>query len=310
MKIFIVLLAVTITFATAVLHSQNDFLVLGKNGNVQYYSNKVKKWVELNAGTNLDKSTKIQLPEKSFVSVYHVSGKQIEFNRSGTYNLSNYIQNVSKDNKTFFEMFYKFLSNRFNSNDLILNNSHQKYMDTPGVTDRAVEFDYFELSYPKKIVLSNPLNTFSWFKAGGVTQYEFHITDKYNRDIYSTTVADTFIRIDLSKLLLTKDSNYLWYWKIPKTSNNSSNKSSETGIFELMSVAKMKTIKDTLAILQKHLGEINSYTAKVITSGYYEQKGMFEDAKAVLNESAKFAPNDETYNKVYKDFMKRHYRRR
>ena len=112
-------------------------------------------------------------------------------------------------------------------------------------------------------------------------------------------VKDTSLSINLDSLYLESDSAYKWYvYKLDSPSI-----SSDTNCIIKYSQKKSEAIKDSLAELNKTLGNELSALNQIIYSEFYKRNQLNIDALQSLENAAAIEPSVDAYDNLLNDFL-------
>jgi len=300
------LLAIALTGS---LIAQNyEFKVMAAKGKPTVQKENSKSWDDIKLGTQLSGKDKIKLAGNSYISLIHKSGKTIELKKAGTFSIAELGKEVSANKSNVSKRFADyFLDEISSSEDLLASGEHRDKMKVTGSVERSMNTQPFinknalQLNSPRKVNFLSNVFTFRWHEFETAKDYEFVLSDRFDKPVYSKTISGTSVTLNADELKLEKDTYYFWS---VKAKGNDKNKSDDA-CFLILSDDKVKAIKDTVDIIKKEVGDENTPSAKIILAAYYEQNHIVDEAIKAYKDAATLAPDVEIYTKLYKRFLSR-----
>jgi hypothetical protein len=302
-KLFSFAFIVFIVISTVIAQSQEvRFRVLGKKGDILVKNDKTKKSVEVKIGDKLFYNDKIIMPTGAYIGLVYNNGKTIELKEAGTYKvsmLSSQAEGIRTSvlPKIANMIFMSIMSNE----DLLSQNAHHSQMQSGGYTERGIGEVSLTVISPSKTHLMEPIANFCWNSYPGNSEYEFNLSNRFNKVIFTKALSDTCINIDASSLKLEHDTYYFWTVSLK---SNPDIKSHEA-CFKILDDKEAEMIKDTLKQLRDELGREESAASKIVYAFFYEQNNLFDDASHQYKEAMKMAPDVYDYVVLYENFLKR-----
>jgi len=294
---------------TGSLLAQNyEFKVMAAKGKPAVQKENSKSWVDIKLGAQLGSKDKIKLLAGSYLSLVHKSGKTVELKQAGTMSVADLSKNIGPSNSGVSKRFAEYLLDEISSSeDLLASGEHRDKMKTTGSVERSMNTQPFvnrnalQLNSPRKVNFLNNVFTFRWNEYETAKEYEFVLSDRFDKPVLSKTVIGTSITLNADEMKLDKDTYYFWS---VKAKGNDKNKSDDA-CFLIFSNEKIKAIRDTVDAIKKELGDENTASAKIILAAYYEQNHIVEEALKSYRDAVTLAPDVEIYTKLYKRFLNR-----
>lgn len=290
-KILSVLLFILL--ANMNLFAQDDsFTVLSFSGKVSFL-NSGKKFNQIQTGDRIEKNGKIKLEKNSYTALMHKDGRTLEINTSGTYNHTNLIELLTKNNQTISQNFSKFVLA-----ELTKSSGQKKDMKTFAAVVR-VRPNFIETAVPSYTKIFENEFKFSWYKSAETKKYIFNLISPSNAVIYMKLIADTSININLSSMDIVKDACYRWF--VYDADNYSV--SSDTNCIIVMPSYQCKSISDSITQLEKALTAKDSPLNELFIASYLESNDLNSAALEHYNNAIMFAPDVEQYKEIIINFL-------
>jgi hypothetical protein len=307
-----------------------DFQVITKNGDVKYKSG--KSWKDVKIGQKLTTDDNLKLGDKSYINLKHQSGGTIDISESGTYSCSDLAKKASKTKNSVSKKLSDKVIKDISSNQSVLAQTNFKSQSSvTGAGERAIATSntssdiaaltglnnntsntigdlasVFLSEKQKSIVLRLPRSSyivdsiieFSWYSKEGMKDYYFVIADANGKFIYSNSIKDTIITLNLNQIGLAE--NALYYWFVGKDENKSE-------IYTLF----RKTAKETAAIDKEinnmitELGNTQSAMNSLILAAFYADKNIQTRAANYFKEAILLAPGVTDYVYLYARYLMR-----
>ena len=307
-KLQISLASVILMFAligTAVSQSY-QFKVMATNGNPTIQKENSNNWESIKLGAKVNPKDQIKLSKNSYISLVHKSGKTIELKKSGTYKVADLSKQVNSSKSSVASKFADYLLDEVGGDEALL--AEGNYRDNMGVTGSVtrdipdqpfIKKDGLRLNSPRKVNLLSSVFTFKWISADNKTDYEFILTDRFDRPVMTKFVKGNSITLNADELKLDKNTYYFWKIKVKDDDKSKS----EDACFLLLSTDKVKAIQDTVKTINEEVGDPDSPTAKLILAAFYEQNYIIDEALRSYKEAMTLAPDVDLYKKLYQRFL-------
>jgi len=158
-----------------------------------------------------------------------------------------------------------------------------------------------QLNSPRKVNFINTVFTFRWHPVKNVKKYEFILTDRFDKPVFSKFVYNTSLTIDAREANLDRDTYYFWKVK----AEGEKEFKSDDACFLILSNNRTKAIEDTVKMIEQEVGDVNSPSAQVILGAFYEQNYIIDQALKSYRQAVTLAPDVKIYEKLYKRFLNR-----
>jgi hypothetical protein len=287
---------------------QYEFKVMASKGKPTVQKSSSGSWSNIKLGTKIHLNDKIKLSGNSYISLVHKSGSTLELKKAGIYSVKKLSGQIGSNETNVSKRFADYLLDEIGgSDDLLARGDHRSNMEFTGSVERGIETQPFinkkaiQLNSPRKVNFLSSVLTFRWHDYENTQEYEFILSDRFDKPVYTKDVQNTYITIDAHELGLERDTYYFWTVKPKGKEKNKSN----DACFLILSEEKTGTIKDTVDMIKKEVGDQNSASAKIILAAFYEQNYIIDEALKSYREAIALAPDVEIYNKLYKRFLNR-----
>lgn len=298
----------TLIFLSTTIAQQFEFRVMATKGKIELEKSGSKKWNKLKVGSKIFKNDKIKISGKSYLSLVYKTGKTIELKKSGTYNISKLAKKVSTSKSNVSKRFTNYILDEVGGDeDFIAGNDFRKNMGITGSVERSLDNQPFmnknilQLNSPRKVNFVNTVFTFRWHQIKNVKKYEFILTDRFDKPVFSKFVYNNSITIDASEANLDRDTYY--FWKVKAESQKEYK--SDDACFLILSKNRTQAIKDTVKMIEEEVGNTNSPSAQIILGAFYEQNYIIDQALKSYRQAVALAPDVKIYKKLYKRFLNR-----
>ncbi|MFC2130541.1 hypothetical protein ACFLSQ_03825 [Bacteroidota bacterium] len=285
-----------------------EFKVMASKGKPVVQKDNSKTWNKIKLGTKIFSKDKIKLTGKSYISLVHKTGKTVELKKEGTYSVKELSKKMGSKGSNVSKRFSDYLLDEISSSDdLLASGDHRDNMEITGSVERSMNTQPFinkkalQLNSPRKANLLNNVFTVRWHEFENAKEYEFILSDRFDKPITTKNVHGTFLTVDASELNLDKDTYY--FWKV-KAKGDDKNKSDDA-CFLILSDEKAKAIRDTVEIIKSEVGGDKNASAKIILAAFYEQNYIIDEALKAYREAVVLAPDVDIYTKLYKRFLNR-----
>ena len=319
-KLFAALIVLAFAINSFAFAKGEEFRVLVSKGTVQVQREGKGAWENLKTGSYLYSKDNLKLNSGAYLSLVHTKGRPVEVKKEGNYTVANLAKDILNSKTKLSALFANYVIDQISDADAVLGSKgHKANMETTGAVERSINTESLKdadasmpfagntntvkVKTPRKVTFTKSDITLQWFKVPNAKEYEFILTDRFDRPEFSKIVTDTSITLNSATLKLTKDSYYFWKVKVA----NRQELRSEEACFVLLSDNKVAAINDTLKMLREELGNVETAPAKIIMAGFYEQNNLLEDANSSFKDAIKLAPEIEDYKRIYDDFLIRTY---
>ncbi|MBK7870365.1 MAG: hypothetical protein IPJ74_06580 [Saprospiraceae bacterium] len=201
-------------FGQAAAQDADVFIVTGVSGKVNYLDKKSSKEQSLLPGQQLSPDATVILANNARANLVHKK-KSVVLDKAGRFLLQTIANQNAKESSGLINRFFDYIQEGVTntSNAKKLEKYHEQYMTkaSGGVKGWAGGELGIIPSVPVAGVLNNASVTFAWFDTGDSSFYDFQILD-YQTDglIFKALLRDTFITVELQKLVLDAERKYKW----------------------------------------------------------------------------------------------------
>lgn len=327
MMIILLLLILSPLFIQA-----QEMKVLSVRGKVNIIKGKAVR-----TGMKLSSNDKINVGDKSSITLLYNKGRSIDINKPGTYSISDVMAQAAKGGSGFSSKFANYVYNELTETSDDPNaDTHKKNMGTTGSVERAggdrqrnvdalteilqtaglaeegqhlnegvantvesvLEDNTLTAIMPRSSYLLEPALTFSWFKNGNAQSYILVLIDAAGNTALRKTVNDTTCRIDMTAEKLERGKNY--YWKVLRADKESVR--STEYCLQLLPEAEAQAKRDTLNGIESELGK--SAFANIVKAQFAEDAGLHIDAVRNYNDAVSTSGNED-YKRYYRNYLRR-----
>lgn len=308
-KLSLISLILAVSMISVAFGQQYEFKVMATKGNLTVQKEKSNSWNPIKLGTQVFGSDKIKLGgDNPYMSLVHKSGKTLEIKKSGTYTVSDLTKQIGTKGAGVSKKFADYLMDELgDSDDLLADGDHRKNMGVTGSVTRAIpdqpfiKKDGLRLNSPRKVNLINSVFTFRWISVDNTKEYEFVLTDRFDKPVMTKEVHGNSITLNADELKLARNTYY--FWKVRAKGDKKSK--SDDACFLVLSDDKIKSIQDTIETIKNEVGEDNNPTSKIILAAFYEQNYIIDEALRSYREAVALAPDVDFYQKLYQRFLNR-----
>ncbi|OGU17645.1 MAG: hypothetical protein A2X61_02165 [Ignavibacteria bacterium GWB2_35_12] len=308
--IFIIMLIYTTAAQT------NEFRVLAAKGEVLIQKNGKGNWEKIYTGGQINANDKIKLIPGSYLGLVHAKGKTIELKKDGTYSATKLSKEVAGMKSTMTGQLANLIVSEVGSTSgLLSNKDNNKSMNQSGVVERNLDSEFIKSNSLQvsgdRILIQSPIKEhllgndvmFEWNKVPSENEYDFYLTDRYDRLEFSKTTSDSFLVVDTKQLNLEKGVYYFWRVIVKEKPEMKS----DEACFMILTDSEITGINDTLKLLKEELGNEQTAISKLMYAVFFEKYNLIGEAKASYLDALKIAPDVEVYNNLYHNFLRRHY---
>jgi len=315
----ITLLFSTLLFLCFSINAQYAFKVLAAKGENQIF--KDGTWNSLQAGTTLNSSEKIKVPESGYLGLIHSTGKTFEIETSGEFNISD-LENQIKDGKAGFgEKYANFVSDGMFSNN---ENAANNFTNTGSVKrgDKSTIIIYSANSITA--LRSIPLEL-RWSSAGENHTYRISLQDFFGEIVWADSTSETSYNFDFSSeefkslgdiglgnqyiidiTSLTDES----YTTKPQNGEGESRGGYTIGIIEK---SDNPDLFSSINTIEENMSESSAVDYLVLGSAYAELNKALEKEYSTLNfmayavdafyKASELAPKVNAYQEQYEQYI-------
>ncbi|MBI5325992.1 MAG: hypothetical protein HZB41_12095 [Ignavibacteriae bacterium] len=314
-KFFVMIILLLFSFFS--ISAQNtEFKILASRGQVLIQKNGKGTWEKIFTGGLINLKDKIKMLPGSYLGLVHAKGKTLELKKDGIYTVSQLSKEIAGMKSTMSGQFANLIISEVgNASGNIIDKDSKKSLGQSGAVERNIDSNVMTSNGNQKqedrILIKSPVKEhsinqdilFEWTRLKNENEYEFYLTDRYDRLEFSKTTSDTFLLVDTKKLKLEKGSYY--FWRI--TVKGKPELKSDEACFLILTDTEISGINDTLKLLKEELGEEHTATSSLMYAVYFEKCNLINEAKVSYLEALKIAPDVEVYNNLYYNFLKRHF---
>lgn len=308
LKLSLLSFLLSLTMITVAFGQQYEFKIMATSGNPTMQKDKSSSWDKAKLGTQVFGNDKIKLTGNAYVSLVHKSGKTLEIKKAGTYTISDLSKQMTSKGAGVSAKFADYLMDELgDSDELLAKGDHRKNMGVTGSVTRAIpdqpfiKKDGLRLNSPRKVNLISPIYTFKWVTADNSKEYEFILTDRFDKPVLTKEVQGNSITLNADEMKLARNTYY--FWKVKAKGDKKSK--SDDACFLILSQDKVNSIKDTVETIKSEVGDENNPTSKIILAAFYEQNYIIDEALRSYKEAVALAPEVEFYQKLYQRFLTR-----
>jgi hypothetical protein len=135
----------------------------------------------------------------------------------------------------------------------------------------------------------------------GVKSYKFVLRDRFDKEVYSDVVQDSFLMLNVDGMNLERDVYYFWQVSVAEHPLLNSDECA----FLILPQDKEKKINEDLKILANEVHSENSPMYNLLKAAYLEENSMFIDAGYFYQLAVVAAPDVPEYKKMYDVYLKK-----
>ncbi|TAL68580.1 MAG: hypothetical protein EPN82_09890 [Bacteroidetes bacterium] len=292
-----------------------EFRILAAKGVVMVQKNGRGNWEKIFTGGQINTNDKIKLSPGAYLGLVHTKGKTLEIKKDGIYSVTQLSKQVTGMKTTMSGQLANLIITEVGASSGLLSNNGNKNQSQSGVVERRLDTE--SISYDKKnvpddkIIIKSPVKEhiidqeiiFEWSSFKSENEYEFYLTDRYDRLELSRTTKDTFIVVNTQQIKLEK--GYYYFWRV--VVKHKPELKSDEACFMVLTDNEIKQINDSLKILKGELGNEQSAPSMLMYAVFFEKYNLINEAKSSYLSALKFAPDVDVYSHLYQNFLKRHY---
>ncbi|MGK7391414.1 MAG: hypothetical protein ACNS60_13745 [Candidatus Cyclobacteriaceae bacterium M2_1C_046] len=259
-------------------------------------SNEVKKggeWMPLKTGAYLNDEDELKVTDDAYLGLVHSSGKTLELKDAGTHKISNLASNMNTGSSSVASKYADFVLSKMSAE------GKKNRLSATGAVSRGTEGD-IKIFMPNSagVYTNDPILKWSEVEGENV-DYTVTVTNMFEDVLMTANTSDPEYQLDLENENISDQKVVL----ITVSAGNDNAKSSTYAIKKLPTEDSQK-IKSKLDEL---MNEVDQPTAlnKYILAGFYEENNLLIDALTSYVEAMRMAPDVETYNEAYEEFLLR-----
>ncbi len=286
-----------ITFAAIAIgaNAQDElFKVLASNGDNKVTSG--ANTAKVTIGRKLYTGDKVQLAANGYLGLVHKSGKTIELKKPGSYSMTQLAREVDVQNLGICKKYVDFVVGEMTSQEEDISKNKYKYMAVTGSVERPAK-PVIQSFLPKDAKVLDQEIELSWLPLEGEKGYHVVLTNLFQDTVFSQTVNNNSVKVDLSKLNLTADKVYKW-----TVEGGSGNTEFNPRVIRAVDLSEQKSILEEINGVKTELKEENALN-KFILATVYADKGLLIEAIANYEKAIRLAPSVDSYKIAYGQFL-------
>jgi hypothetical protein len=307
-------------YMSSLFAQQPSFKVLALNGNVYFAKSDKGPWDKVSLKTSLFEKDRVKIDNAGYLGLVHTSGRTAELKKTGVYKISDLSKKLAKTDVNISKRLTGFLLKEINQADNILSSKdYRQGMGTTGSTERGTErgaittndanTDLTAYQTSGTISLLSPRKTnifykdtrFTWAKSEGAKSYKFVLRDRFDKEIYSVVVNDSFLMLNVDGMNLERDVYYFWQVSVAEHPLLNSDECA----FLILPLDKEKIINQDLKTLSNEVHSENSPMYNLLKAAYFEENNLFIDAGYYYQLAVVAAPDVPEYKKMYEVYLKK-----
>jgi len=293
----------------------NEFRILAAKGQVLVKKNGKGNWEKIFTGGQINVKDKIKLLPGSYLGLVHSKGKTIELKKDGIYSATQLSKDVAGMKTTMTGQLANLIVSEVGSSSGSIYKDSNKSMNQSGAVERRLDSDFSKPNSSEgsgdRILIQSAIKEhllnqeviFEWKRLQSEKEYEFYLTDRFDRLEFSKATTDSFLVVDTKQLKLEKGVYYFWRVIV----KGKPELKSDEACFMILTDTELKGLNDTLKLLKEELGSEQTATSKLMYAVFFEKYNLISEAKSSFLDALKIAPDVEVYNNLYYNFLRRHY---
>ncbi len=277
---------IVMIFLSGIIYSQGiEFIALSSKGNNKIVRS--SKEVNLIAGDKIYENDILRINNNSFVNLVYKDGHTLNINSPGQYSTKKLIELAGQQKSSVNKKFANFVLAQFVQTENDLNNMH-----TLGEVVRS-GISSIDYAVPQSTNYIDSLVTFNWYPSAKNNTYIFKLIGEPDITLYMKECNDTSITFNLDNLNLHRGTLYKWmiYTSDMKFA-------SDTNDFVWLPLSKVFEIKDSLDLLNKDLGDIDSSLKQIILASFYSRNNLNIDMIKSYERAVVLDPQNIDYKKL------------
>lgn len=291
MKSLISILTISLLLVGATVYGQSyTFKVLANKG-----TNEVKsgnEWKPLKTGASLKDGDELKLSENAYLGLVHNSGKTLELKESGNHKISDLSSKISSGGTNVASKYADFVLSKMSAE------KKTNRLSATGAVHRAVVNSSINIYMPNSVDIYNDKALIEWGGVEGENTFVLTVVNMFGDELFSIESSTNRYLLDLTSEKLEKEAALLVTVSVK---GNEEMKSEEVAIKRLPG-DKAEIVKANLRELMNEV-DIQNALNNYILAGFYEENRLLLDALFYYEEAIKIAPEVESYQEAYEEFL-------
>lgn len=291
MKSLISILTISLLLVGATVYGQSyTFKVLANKG-----TNEVKsgnEWKPLKTGASLKDGDELKLSENAYLGLVHNSGKTLELKESGNHKISDLSSKISSGGTNVASKYADFVLSKMSAE------KKTNRLSATGAVHRAVVNSSINIYMPNSVDIYNDKALIEWGVVEGENTFVLTVVNMFGDELFSIESSTNRYLLDLTSEKLEKEAALLVTVSVK---GNEEMKSEEVAIKRLPG-DKAEIVKANLRELMNEV-DIQNALNNYILAGFYEENRLLLDALFYYEEAIKIAPEVESYQEAYEEFL-------
>lgn len=268
------------------------FKVLANKGD-----NKVKSgadWQPLKTGASLQDTDELILSENPYLGLVHSTGKTIELKVAGTHKVSDLAEKVGSGNSSVTSKYADFVLSKMSAE------GKKNRLSATGAVHRGSN-DAITVYIPSSAGVLNDDAIIRWDSLQGENNaYIVKLNNMFGDELLSVETNKPILQLDLKSEQLAKENVVL----LSVSSKNDESVKSSTHAIKRLPQSDAEKVK---ASLEELMADVNNETAlnNYILAGFYEENDLLVDALTSYERAIVLAPEVESYQEAYQEFLLR-----
>ncbi|MDH5474054.1 MAG: hypothetical protein OEX22_00030 [Cyclobacteriaceae bacterium] len=291
MKSLISILTISLLLVGTSVNGQSyTFKVLANKG-----ANEVKvgnEWKPLKTGASLKDGEELKLSENAYLGLVHNSGKTLELKESGTHKISDLAAKISTGGSNVANKYADFVLSKMSAD------KKTGRLSATGAVHRAVVNSSINVYVPNSVDVYNSQALIEWGNVEGENVFIVNVVNMFGDELLSVESSTNKYLLDLTSDKIKNEAALLVTVSVK---GNEEMKSEEVAIKRLPN-DKMEMVKANLGELMSEVDTQNALN-NYILAGFYEESRLLLDALYYYEEAIKIAPEVESYQEAYEEFL-------
>jgi hypothetical protein len=292
----------TFTFLLAVVFS----FIKAQTYSLAYYKGIVdivsadKKNLTKSVGMNLQPGSSVILAQNAEAIFTGEGNSVVYLKKQGMYRFSDFGKYKTTADKSSLSSYYlSYVVHQMTHHEQNVEKDYKEQLKNMGGVSRGHQLLCLQTPLNNSLLMDAALH-FSW-KSLGATAYTFYIQEDSAGSIVNTKVSveDTALTLNVAEQNLAAGKTY--YWRVDFGNNTPCNVYS----FRLLTPEEKLVIQRELNAIQPSAA-ISPALKQTINGKFYEDKGLFTNARSCYVKATKLEPGNESFVKLLKDFDARH----
>ncbi len=309
LKKFVLGLSFVALSTTASLAQDYVFKVMASNGNVVQKSPAKRLW----AGSQLQATDVVNVPEKGYVGLMHKNGRTIELKQAGNYKISDLASKVG-GSASITSKYANYVAGEMSKVDKVdINKNHRKYSSITGSVKRDIivgnVFAYFPLATNESSAMYDGsefiLHLYPNPEKNPNTErfdtYFVSVLDMTDKEVARFETKEESVKIDLTKLKFKHDQS----WVIKVSKDAASFAKSDVTDYHVSLLSKDEATYKTVTKELKELGEAETALDKLTQARVFEEHKLLQDAIRCHEQAIAMQPEVATFKVAYDEFLMR-----